>query len=172
MTTEEAGPGGQTSLANIIERLAGARASNATLKAQLDQKSLAFAQANADLLRLVKDTGALITTLETEARTLAAAQFKKDGAKQPAPGLTVNQQTVMTYDQTEARRVCEEKQICLTVDLEKFEKIAAASPDDFPFVKITKEPKVSIARDLTKAVAEIQKAGPVPAVVASAAGAP
>jgi hypothetical protein len=161
--TEGTGAGTST-LAQLVERLAGARAAADAVKAQVAVKQQAFNAEHAELIRAGAEATAHTAQLEEEVRSLAIAQFKKDGKKDVGPGVGIKERGTIAFDESMAKTICAAKGICQTTDLKAFAKIAEASPSDFPFVTFGKEPYATIATDLTKAVAEIQKAAEVPAV--------
>lgn len=90
---------------------------------------------------------------EARLRDLAVTEFKATGStnKQPGPGVSIKDESVLTYDQEEAFAWAREKDMALMLDTAAFEAIAKATP--LPFVTKTKVPTATIAKDLDKALA-------------------
>lgn len=148
-----------STLQSELIKLAAARAKREELKAKLAKLREEFNNLNADLVVGEKEAAAAIELLELNIKSLALAAYKITKNKKPVEGVDVKVYDVYEYDQEKAFAWAKQTGIALlpeSLDVSAFEKIAKATPLDF--VKTAEEPRIQIARDLTKAVANISVA--------------
>ena len=83
-------------------------------------------------------------------RELALAAYNEAGNKNPHTAVKIKMYTVLAYDEKEALDFCRDcMPDALKLDRHAFEKVAKDSPL-VDFVTITKEPRATIARDLSE----------------------
>lgn len=142
-----------TALREAVQKLAVARSAEAAVKVVLQEKRDQFAAANAALLATEKEAKTAVAQAEADVQALSLAAYNADKSnKKPAEGVEIKLFTVYTYDPAKAFAWAKEKGMCLIpekLDEAAFQKVAAATPDSVPFVTITKEPKPTIAKDLS-----------------------
>jgi len=90
---------------------------------------------------------------EAKLREMTLAAWAKTGNKKPAPGVGIQQATQLVYEKGQAFTWAKEHGLALALDRASFENLAKADPPDF--VKVIKEPRATIATDLTDAVKQI-----------------
>lgn len=124
---------------------------SALLTAQLREvaerrAALAFAQAKYDEERAVQDA-------EAATRAMILQGYAADGNKKPADGAGVQVRTKLEYDAAEAFAKAKQMGVAIVpeqLDVKAFEKIAKASPESFPFVKVLEDPSATLASDLSQ----------------------
>jgi hypothetical protein len=135
-------------LATRVTELAQARARAAQQAAAVDLARRAWLEANAELLTAAKETGGAVTFLEGQVRQLALQAYEVTGEKKPTPGISIRMETVVEYDPQEAFEWARSTRLCLQLDRAGFEAMAKTNPEVCHGVRVTQEPKATIARDL------------------------
>ncbi len=98
---------------------------------------------------LLKVAQADVADSEEDVRKAALEAYQADGSKKPHPAVAVKVYTVLDYDPAQALDYARQHlPQAVKLDKRMFEKVAKVA--DFPFVDITTEPRVTIARDLTE----------------------
>lgn len=98
-------------------------------------------EAAAGWVRLIKAEGKL--------REQLVEQYKLGGDKAFPHGMQVKECRQLGYDQAEALVWARQHDMCLLLDKDAFEKLAAARPAEFPFVSVATEPKAFLPRQAT-----------------------
>jgi hypothetical protein len=139
---------------DLIENLARARAIEKEYRqeiAELEQeiaetksgKRLAYVKS--DLLRVAK---ADVEDATAAVRRAGVEAFEETGKTRPHPAVTIKQFTVLDYDEDEALLYARYNlPQALKLDRRVFERVAKAAQPYF--VAISKEPRATIARDLS-----------------------
>lgn len=116
-------------------------AARAAFEASIAAQVQALAQAKADA-----------DASETAARALIVAIYEVTGDKKPAEGAGVQVRTKLEYDEAQALAWAREHRMAIVpekLDAPAFAKIAKASPDSFPFVRVVEEPIATLGGDLS-----------------------
>lgn len=129
-----------------IANLAEARSGMATAKALVDAKRAAFEASIAEDVATLNEWKSLVDARTEIVKDEAMKQYEANGTKK-FDGCEVKLFTKLDYPKDEAFKWAKESGLALTLDAKAFEKIAAATK--LPFVTETKEPRVTIASDLS-----------------------
>ena len=108
--------------------------------------------ANITLLSSLLETEQRVKDAETLLRELTLKAYAETGEKAPAPGVGIREVTILTYDGKVAFDWAKAHKMALKLDVSAFEKIVKADTPDF--VKVTTEPKATIATELKVEVDE------------------
>jgi hypothetical protein len=104
-------------------------------------------QKERDLEREYRDK---VQALEAEVRDAAMADYVETGTPAPFPGVQIKHYTTITYPLATALDYCKrEAPMFLTVDTKAWERAVKAMPVPPSFVGIEKEPRATIATDLS-----------------------
>jgi hypothetical protein len=139
-----------------LHDLARLRVQHDYSREELRSRQAAFNIENANLIANISEDQASVTAAETALKAVALSLYLEQHEKKLAPGLDVKLFKVFAIDETAGLAWAREKQLCLipeSLDMAAVKKLATVTP--LPFVKITEEPKVQIATDLSKALATI-----------------
>ncbi len=105
-----------------------------------------FEQYNKPLLDSATDANKLALGAEAVLRELTLKAYAETGDKAPAVGVGIREVTKYSYNSEEALKWAIEHKMALKLDETKFKNHVKADPPDF--VKITTEPKATIATNL------------------------
>jgi len=150
-----------------VTSLAEARVAAAELQGQVEGLRKAWLTEHAALLEEAKAASGRVTLLEGQTRELATRAYEVTGERKPAPGVSIRLETVVEYDAAAAFEWARSTRLCLQLDRPGFEAMAKANPTICHGVRVTQEPKATLARDLTLALAAaaVLAAEPAPAPV-------
>ena len=151
MTSVPAAP--TTSLADLVISLHNARGGYGQFATRLAEAREAFEEQNRQLIELTASSKTLVETIERQLRIRAVEVYESTGKKQVAPGIAIRIEKVVAYDPAAALTWAKAHGLALTLDAAAFEKIAIASGVPIEGVKVSEQPKATIARDLSEAVA-------------------
>ena len=142
----------QQKLSEVVYELASARWNYAHAKEALAIREAAFRAENAALIAGMEQARAVVERCEAEIR---GRQYRAD-VRSPAPGLTVKLVTRLSYDETQAVdwAITNGYATLLKLEAKAFEKAALGLKPEW--VTIEQVPTVSIARDLSGAMGEIE----------------
>lgn len=141
-------------LEEMVRHVADLRQKLAEAKARRDELLKEFNDTHTEEIAAVVRYSEALNAAETDLRREALVAHATTGDKKPAPGIAIQQATVIEYDHRAALAWAKEHSMALALDTKAFEKLAAATPENFAFVSIRKEPKATIATDLTKALGD------------------
>lgn len=139
-----------------VVRVAGARYAAEGFAHRLAAAREEFDAKHAALIEDARVAKQAVADAEATAKALGAAHFLVTGEKAPVAGLTVKERTVLTYTDADAFEFAKRTGVGLvpeTYDAKSIEKVAKAMP--LPFVTITTEPMVTLASDLSAALAKV-----------------
>lgn len=123
---------------------------NAEINAEIREKYGAILERAQSLLMIAT---ADVQDNDEYARRLVLEGYEATGAKRPHPAAQIKLFTVLDYDYEAAVEFCQAAYPQgIKLDKRTFEKAARAL--SLPFVTVTKEPRASIARDLSEYVGE------------------
>lgn len=137
------------SIRAALRTLADARVAAADVADALKTRRAAFDAENIALIEDVERKRTAAAEAEGEARALIDAHYRATKEKTPVKGAEVKVFKVYSYDAERALAWAQETKLCLvpeSLDVRAFEKIAAATP--LPFVTVTEDPRVQIAKQL------------------------
>lgn len=129
-----------------LVKLAEARDGMAVAKALVDAKRAAFEASIAEDVAALNEWKSLVEARTEIVKDEAMKKYEAHGTKK-FDGCEVKLFTKLDYPKDKAFEWAKESGLALTLDAKAFEKIAAATP--LPFVTETKEPRVTIASDLS-----------------------
>jgi len=141
---------------DLVVRLAQCREIAALTRSAVVALRASFEVQNADLFGAADIAALALADAEAAVRVAAIAS----GEKNPAPGVSVVQSTVLRYEAAHALTWAKEHGMALALDKKAFDAIAKAG--QVPFVTIEQVPSARIAVDLTAALNESID-GPLPA---------
>jgi hypothetical protein len=96
-----------------------------------------------------------VTSLEGDVRCAAVESYLDTGDKAPAPGITIKTFSRLEYDQVAATNWCRGIMPgLLTLDTKRFERMASQDMLPGAPVEIVKEPRATIATDLSSYLTE------------------
>lgn len=147
----------ETTLESAVYELALRREWLRDAKDELAKRKAEFEAENAELIRRCEALSKQLAESEATVRDVAVAQY--DGTnKHPVPGVTIRTVKQLDYDKREALDWAIRKGLrqLIRLDARAFEKAAAGLQPEC--VKVREVPKVSIARDLSRAMTEIDQA--------------
>lgn len=140
----------------VMTMLADLNAQRHELEVLTAQKAAAYEAWRTDNLALlanVDNTEAEVKRLEAEIRQEAVRTYQMFDNPHPYPGVEVKVFTVLTYEEREALQWAVTHGIALTLNKRLFEDIAKGPTGaEMPFVKISKEARAQLAKDLSKAL--------------------
>jgi len=153
----------QPTLDQLVEQLAQARADleravtdDASLELKIETAiAKQFGSKIADAKLACADASMLVDDLTAQVRQAALAAFEQTGDKKPNAAVQIKEYVLITYEDAAALEFCRKvAPNALKLDRRAFEKIAKLgieaggqfAPD---FVTVTKEPRASIASDLS-----------------------
>lgn len=131
---------------DAVRKLAAARDEYAARKAVVDAKRAEFEASIAEDVGALTEAKSWVDEATDEVKAVALAQYEADGTRK-FDGCEVKLFTKMDYPEDKAFAWAKESGLALAFDKKAFEKIAAATP--LPFVTEVKEPRVTIASDLS-----------------------
>lgn len=137
-----------------VQRVAEARAVSDLANATLKRLRATFEDAHAAEIVAVVESKRAVAEAEATARALAEAHFTVTGEKKPVPGIEVREKKEYDIDETAGLAWAREKGMCLVpeaLDVKAVKKLATVQP--LPFVTVRVEPQVTLASDLTAALA-------------------
>jgi hypothetical protein len=115
-----------------------------------------FDKRQAPLITEVRDTQAVVAALEAHIRFLALHCYDQEN-RRPTPGVELKEFTVIEYDPAPALAWAQSHGLCLALDKRAFERLAKDVPAMIgDIVTVTKDLRVTISTDLTKALGEVQ----------------
>lgn len=161
-STQPAAPatGVVTSLRAAAEAVFQARRSHALSKLQRDRSYQRWEEDNKAVSAAVVETSKAVADAEVALRALAEARFKETDDKKPGPGVSIRMEKELEYDERVALTWAINTGTALKLDVKAFEAIArAAAVPLFPTLTVRTVPKVTIATDLGKALAESPSEG-------------
>jgi len=143
----------------LIEQLAQQRQAEATLKSAVahTEEKLALCALGLRLAtqrECLQERKAETARLEAEVHEVALAAFHDAGTLWPHPAVQVKKHSVLTYNADKALEYAIAhlpSTVTIKLRVRDFEKAARVLP--LPFVTKSMEPRVSIARDLSKWIA-------------------
>jgi len=141
--------------------LALARVCREALKKRKEQLEEELRLANSEIYGELERETDRVATLEEILRSLALDQFKATGTKAWQGGVEVKEFVVLDYQEPDALAWAKEHRVALKLDRPAFDRIAKASPEEFPFVKISKEPRAQIPQKMVVKEGEAE-ASPTP----------
>lgn len=140
-------------LREVAERRAVRDDIEAAVKAACEAFEATIAQQVQELAQAKADAAAS----EDAARALIVAIYQTTGSKKPAEGAGVQVRTKLEYDEADAFAKAKQMGVAIVpekLDAKAFEKIAKASPESFPFVRVVEEPVATLGSDLSAYLAE------------------
>lgn len=146
-----------------VRALAALREESATHAATVQAARAAHEQSIVAMVAQAKQAAAATEVAEAEVRALGLELYQLDPSqKRIVPGVEVKERAVLEYPMDKAFAWAKTAGLCVIpeqLDTKAFAKVAAATTLDF----VTKrtEPQVQLAADLTKALAELDRAGSV-----------
>jgi hypothetical protein len=149
----------------ITERvrvLANVRELHESNKSKLKARQDAFNVENANLINEITLSAPAIVAAEVALKAVVESEYRATGEKKPAAGVEVKLFKEFAIDEAAGLAWAKEKELCLIpeqLDVAAVKKLATVQP--LPFVTVTQIPKVTIASDLTKALAAIATANEV-----------
>ena len=141
----------KTPLEELVHDLATEREQLVGLQASLAAQQELFDARHFAEIAAIAESKAFVSQTEAEIR---GADYSADN-RHPAPGLSVKELTMLAYPEIKALEwaITNQHGNLLSLKRAAFEKVAEGLR--LPFVTISKIPTVTIARDLSQAVAEI-----------------
>jgi len=147
---------GAAQIAQQVTVVARLRRIAADLAAEMRARVEAFDAANAAVLAHAKEAAADVDAAESALRALTLDHYGRTGEAKPTAGVEVKlYDTFALTDPAAALAWAKASGVALipeSVDQRALFKVAKVSP--LPFVAAAKEPRVSIATDLAKALAQ------------------
>ncbi len=101
---------------------------------------------NSLIINLAAVTAQSALDAEAELRDLTLLAYAETGNKTPAPGVSIRETTVLTYDTKIAFDWAKAHKMALKLDTKAFEKHAKVDTPDF--VRVTTEPQATISHNL------------------------
>lgn len=135
---------------NKLRKLADLRWEFLQLDDLCRQAKVDWEKKNVELIEKYNKVTVELQTYETKLKAEALDQFRLDGNTKPAPGLEVENFTVLDYLEVDATAWALKTGMAIKLDKPAFEKIAKIS--HLPFVSIRLEARCQIVSDLDKAL--------------------
>lgn len=135
-----------------LREVAERRAVRDDIEAAVKAAREAFEATIANQVQELAQAKAAASASEEAARALIVAVYQTTGEKKPADGAGVQVRTKLEYDEAEAFAKAKAMGVAVVpekLDTKAFEKIAKASPESFPFVRVVEEPVATLGTDLS-----------------------